>query len=117
MNQRYLSSNKDFTKNYNKESDIFLNLMFNMLKNYKLPFSPERRKIKKVGKFVANMHDKAEYVIHIRDLKQTLNLTLILEKVHRVIRFNQNAWLKPYIDTNTDLRKKQKMILKKILLS
>ena len=63
------------------------------------------------------MHDKAEYVIHIRDLKQTLNLTLILEKVHRVIRFNQNAWLKPYIDTNTDLRKKQKMILKKILLS
>ena len=117
MNQRYLSSNKDFTKNYNEESDIFLNLMFNMLKNYKLPFSPERRKIKKVGKFVANMHDKAEYVIHIRDLKQTLNLTLILEKVHRVIRFNQNAWLKPYIDTNTDLRKKQKMILKKILLS
>ena len=117
MNQRYLSSNKDFTKNYNEESDIFLNLMFNMLKNYKLPFSPERRKIKKIEKFVANVHDKAEYVIHIRDLKQTLNLTLILEKVHRVIRFNQNAWLKPYIDTNTDLRKKQKMILKKILLS
>ena len=117
MNQRYLSSNKDFTKNYNEESDIFLNLMFNMLKNYKLPFSPERRKIKKVKKFVANVHDKAEYIIHIRDLKQTLNLTLILEKVHRVIRFNQNAWLKPYIDTNTDLRKKQKMILKKILLS
>ena len=63
------------------------------------------------------MHDKAEYIIHIRDLKQTLNLTLILEKVHSVIRFNQNAWLKPYIGTNTDLRKKQKMILKKILLS
>ena len=88
MNQRYLSSNKDFTKNYNEESDIFLNLMFNMLKNYKLPFF-QRRKIKKIEKFVANVHDKAEYVIHIRDLKQTLNLTLILEKVHRVIRFNQ----------------------------
>ena len=30
------------------------------------------------------------------------------EKVHKVIKFNQNAWLNPYIDMNTDLRKKAK---------
>ena len=35
---------------------------------------------------------------------------LVLEKVHRAITFSQNAWLKPYIDRNTDLRKKQRMI-------
>ena len=65
-------------------------------------------KIEKVEKLVANLHDKTEYVIHIRNLKQALNHGLVLKKVHRVIKFNQNAWLKPYIDMNTDLRKKAK---------
>ena len=31
-----------------------------------------------------------------------------MKKVLRVIKFNQNAWLKPYIDMNIDLRKKAK---------
>ena len=63
----------------------------------------------KLEKPVANLHDKAEYVIiHIRNLKQALNHGLVLKKVHKVIKFNQNAWLKPYIDMNTDLRKKAK---------
>ena len=42
------------------------------------------------------------------NLKQALNHGLVLKKVHRVIKFDQNAWLKPYIDMNTDLRKKAK---------
>ena len=57
---------------------------------------------------VVNLHDKTEYVIQIRNLKQALNHGLVLKKVHRVIKFNQNTWLKPYIDMNTDLRKKSK---------
>ena len=63
-------------------------------------------KIEKVEKLLAHLHDKTEYVIHIKNLKQTLNHELVLKKVHRVIEFNQNVWLKPYIDINTDLRKK-----------
>ena len=43
--------------------------------------------------------------MHIRNLKQALTHRLLLEKVHKVIKFNQNAWLKPYIDMNTVLRK------------
>ena len=54
------------------------------------------------------MLDKKEYVTHIRYLKQALNLGLILKKVHRVIRFNQEGWLKPYIEKNTNLRIKAK---------
>ena len=32
-------------------------------------------------------------VIHIRNLKQALNQGLVLKKVHKVIKFNQKAWL------------------------
>ena len=52
--------------------------------------------------------------MHERNLKQALNNGLVLKNVHRVIKFNQNAWLKPYIYINTDLREKAKRILKKI---
>ena len=59
---------------------------------------PERIKIEKVEKLVARLHDKSEYVIHIRNLMQALNLGLVLRKVHKVIKFNQNDWLEPYIE-------------------
>ena len=45
-------------------------------------------KIEKVEKLVANLHDKTEYVLHMRNLKQALNHELVLKKVHRVIKFN-----------------------------
>ena len=47
-------------------------------------------------------------MIHLRNLKHTLNHGLLLKKVHRVIKFNQNAWLKSYIDMNTELTKNVK---------
>ena len=72
-------------------------------------------KIEKNEKLAANLHDKTEYVIHIRNLKQALDHGLLFKTVHRVIKFNQNAWLKPYVDINTEI--KRKMILKKIFLS
>ena len=71
-------------------------------------FLPKRIKLEKFEKLVANLHDKTEYVIHIRNLKQALNHGLILKKVHRVIKFNQKAWPKPYIDMNTELRQRAK---------
>ena len=61
-----------------------------------------------INKLVCNLYNKKYYVIHIRSLKQALNHGLILKKVHRVIQFNQEAWLKEYIDTNTELRKQTK---------
>ena len=48
------------------------------------------------------------YVVHIRSLNQALNHGLILKKVQRVIQFNQEAWLKPYINMKTKLGKQAK---------
>ena len=57
---------------------------------------------------MCNLYSKNNYVNRIRPLKQALNYGLILTKVHRVIQFNQEAWLKPYIDMRTELRKQAK---------
>ena len=62
-------------------------------------------KIDKCEKLVCNLHNKKKYVVHIKSLKQALNHGLKFKKVHRIIEFNQEAWLKPYIDMNTELRK------------
>ena len=62
---------------------------------------------------ICSIEDKEKYVIHIRTLKQALNHGLILKRVHKAIQFNQKAWLKSYIDMNTNLRKKAKNEFKK----
>ena len=72
-------------------------------------------KIEKFEKLAAKLNDKFEYVIQIRNLKQALNHRCVLKKVHKVIKFNQNVWLKPYIDMNTDLRKKAKNYFEKYI--
>ena len=101
--------------------DNFSKLMFNILKKIgeirnKLQFLPGRMKIEKGRKLVANLHDKTEYVIYIRNLKQTLNNGLVFKNIHRMIKFNQNDWLKLFIDINRDLRKKAKLIFKNVFL-
>ena len=80
-----------------------------------MPFLPEKMKIDKTQKLVCNLRDRKKYVVHISILKQALNHGLKLKKVHRVIEFNQEAWLKRYIDMNAELRKNASIIeMKKV---
>ena len=103
--------NEDFTKKYDQNSNTgyFIEVDVEYPKNLfslhnDLPFLLERKKIRRVEKLICSTEDKERYVIHIRALKQALNHGLKLKKVHRVIQFNQKAWLKPYIDINTKFR-------------
>ena len=74
--------------------NIFQKLILKILEvqyglNHDLKFLHERMKVENVEKLVANLHDRNEYVIHIRNLKQAVNHRLILKNVHRVINFNR----------------------------
>ena len=107
--------NEDFIKIYNEKSDeeyfpeVDIQDLEKLHKLHNaLPFLPERMKIEKVEKLVAILHDKTEYVIHIRNLKEALNQGLVFKVLHRIVKFNQNARQKTYIDMKTDLRKKAK---------
>ena len=107
--------NEDFMKSYNEESDegyfreVDVEYLEKLHELYNdLPILRERMEIEKVEKLAANFHHKTEYVIHKRNLKQALNNGLVSKKVHKVIKFNQYAWLKLNIDMNTYLRKKAK---------
>ena len=100
----------DFIKNYDENSDkgYFLKVdveysknLFNLHRD--LPFLPERKKIGKCNKLVSTVQDKENYVV-----KTSAKSRINTKKMYCVIQFNQEAWLKPYIDINTELRKKSK---------
>ena len=78
-----------------------------------LPFLPQRMKINNCDKLKCNLYDKNNCVFHISLLKQALNHGLTLKKVHKVISFNQEAWMKDYIITNIEERKKADSEFKK----
>ena len=107
--------NEEFIKNYNENDNkgYILEVDVKYLKRLHelhsdLPFLPERIKIDKCNKLVCNLFNKKRHVVHINSLIQALSHGLKLKKVHRVFTFNQEEWLKPYIDMNTVLRKEAK---------
>ena len=70
------------------------------------PLAPEKIKVNGVEKLISHFKPHKNYVIHYRNLRQCLELGLIIKVVHRGISFNQSSWMEPYIRKNTELRKK-----------
>ncbi|XP_071580493.1 uncharacterized protein, partial [Temnothorax nylanderi] len=75
-----------------------------------LPFCPTRDKPpgKRQDKLLATVNDKERYVIHYRNLQQCTRHGLRVTKIHRVLQFVQSAWLRAYIELNTEFRTQAK---------
>ncbi|XP_052127781.1 uncharacterized protein LOC127750348 [Frankliniella occidentalis] len=69
-----------------------------MIRDYNLPK-------KSTKKLIPNLCDKKCYVVYGDTLMLYLELGLRLEKIHKIIEFEQSAWLKPFITHNIDMRK------------
>ena len=52
-----------------------------------------------------NLRGKKKYTLHYHNLKLYIELGMVLTAIHRVIKFKQSAWLKGYIDFNTEKRR------------
>jgi len=59
-------------------------------------------------KLVPHLNKHEKYSVHYRNLKFLNELGVKITKLHRVISFRQENWLKPYIDFNTEQRKQAK---------
>jgi len=88
----------DMTSDYHDE----------MIKNIEELNDIKINKCSGIQKLVYNLNDKKKYVCHIRNLQYYLKKGVILEKIHRVIEFNQSNWMEPYIMFNTNQRKNAK---------
>ena len=115
---------EDFIKNYHEKNDkgYFLEVDVEYPKNLfdlhrDSPFLPERKKIGKCNKLVCDFNFKKKLCSSHKSFKTSTKLWINTKNVHGVIQFNQKAWLKPYIDMNTELRIKAKSDLKRISLS
>ena len=67
------------------------------------PLAPERMEVNKVSKLIPNLNDKKKYVVHYENLQLYESLGMKITHVHRGIKFEEQMWMKKYIDLNTRL--------------
>ena len=82
---------EEFIRNYDEDSD----------KGYILEVTID------YPKDLHDLHSDVPFLPE-RVLKQALDHGLVFKKVHKVITFNQVAWLKPCMDLNTKLKTEAK---------
>ena len=70
----------------------------------KQEYLPNGQKADKFEKLVTNLFPKKRYILYLETLVLYLQLGLKLENIYRVVKFKQEAWMKPYIEFNLKKR-------------
>ena len=73
-----------------------------LLNNYDIRYNNPTEKL------IPHLGDKKKYVVHYKTLQLYIELGLKIKKIRRVLSFTQKAWVKPYVDFNTEKRKHAK---------
>ena len=68
-------------------------------------------------KLILDLSPKKNYKVYYKNLEYYLRLGIKVNKVYKIITFDEKPFLKEYNDLNTNLRKIVKIILKKIYLN
>ena len=97
-------------KKFEISPNILSNYCFNIASEYGI-------KTGELNELVPNLGKKSKYVVHYRNLQLYLSLGMKLSKIHKILKLKQSDCLKKYIDFNTDKRKMQLIVLKKIFLN
>ena len=108
----YLEVDLDYPKYLHEDHSDFpmapgkIKIKEEMLSPYCLEIKEQNNiKVGVCNNLTPNLMSKYNYAVHYRNLKHYLSKGLILKKVHRILEFKQSAWMKPYIDFNTQKRK------------
>ena len=106
FNERFI---KDYNENSNRGYFLEVDVEYtkNLFSSHKdLAYLPERKQLGKVEKLVCSVEDKKKICRSPQNFKTSIKSWINTKK--GAIQFNQNAWLKPYIDMNTKLGKEAK---------
>jgi hypothetical protein len=125
MLDEVLATEDNAAEGYTLEVDLeYLEHLHDAHSDY--PLAPERMKVPKnwlsdyqctlvnelggeyteCEKLVQNLYRKEKYIVHYSTLKLYLSLGMRVTKIHRAIKFRQEAWMVPYIKLNAELRSK-----------
>ena len=72
------------------------------------PLAPERKDINGIPKLAPNLLNKTRYIVHHKVLRLYLEKGLILKRIRRGISYEEDTFMKCYIELNTQMRKSAK---------
>ena len=108
MSQKRPVNSFEWVKKLSKFDERFIKNYDENSLHRDLPFLPERKKIVKCNKLVCSFYYKRKLCCPHKGFNRGTKSWINYKNVHRVIQFNQKAWLRPYIDMNSKLRTEAK---------